>query len=89
MLSSQTKDQITAAAMERLKSLKNGLTPETIRSLDLRVLSEILCPVGFYRRKAEHLMKTAEILKREYNDDIPDSLKDLVALPGVGPKMVA
>lgn len=88
MLSSQTKDQVTAAAMERLKARQGGLTPETIRLIDVGELSVILCPVGFYRRKAEHLKRSAEILKSEYNDDIPASLKDLVALPGVGPKMV-
>lgn len=35
----------------------------------------------------KHLKKTAEILKRDYDCDIPDSVEGLCKLPGVGPKM--
>jgi endonuclease-3 len=34
-----------------------------------------------------YLKKTAQILKEKYNSDIPPTLKELMELPGVGPKM--
>ena len=37
--------------------------------------------------KVKHLKKTAEILKRDYDCDIPDTVEGLCKLPGVGPKM--
>ena len=40
-----------------------------------------------FQRKASYLKKTAQILRDSYEDDIPDSVEGLCALPGVGPKM--
>lgn len=40
-----------------------------------------------YQRKVEYIKKTSEILKTEYNGDIPANVPDLCKLPGVGPKM--
>lgn len=85
MLSSQTKDNVTFAAMERLKTY--GLNVESILAIDLEDLRKIIYPVGFYKRKAEFLKKTCAILKQQYDNDIPKTLEDLCSLPGVGPKM--
>ncbi|KAI1731801.1 hhH-GPD superfamily base excision DNA repair protein [Ditylenchus destructor] len=85
MLSSQTKDQVTAAAMQRLRA--HGCTLDNIISLPTEQLQTLLCPVGFYKRKAEYLQKTALLLKEKYDSDIPDTLIGLCSLPGVGPKM--
>ena len=85
MLSSQTKDQITAGAMARLHQLP--LTVEKIIEIDPSRLSELIYPVGFYRRKAEALRKIAMILKEQYESDVPKTIDELTALPGIGPKM--
>jgi endonuclease-3 len=34
-----------------------------------------------------YIKKTTQILRDEYNGDIPDSVEKLCKLPGVGPKM--
>jgi len=39
--------------------------------------------LGYYAR-ARNLHKTAKILKKDYNSLIPDSIDDLVSLPGIG-----
>ncbi|CAA90766.2 Endonuclease III homolog [Caenorhabditis elegans] len=85
MLSSQTRDEVNAAAMKRLKD--HGLSIGKILEFKVPDLETILCPVGFYKRKAVYLQKTAKILKDDFSGDIPDSLDGLCALPGVGPKM--
>lgn len=85
MLSSQTRDQVTAEAMGRLKT--RGLTPAAICAMDETELAELLRPVCFHRVKARSLRATARVLEEQYHGDIPDTLAGLTALPGVGPKM--
>ncbi|CAL2037956.1 unnamed protein product [Caenorhabditis brenneri] len=85
MLSSQTRDEVNAAAMKRLKD--HGLSIQKILEFPVPDLEKILCPVGFYKRKAIYLQQTARILTDKYSGDIPDSLDGLCSLPGVGPKM--
>nr|XP_057925415.1 endonuclease III-like protein 1 [Doryrhamphus excisus] len=85
MLSSQTKDQVTAAAMQRLRA--HGCTAEKILSTDDDTLGKLIYPVGFWRNKVKFLKRTAALLVKDFGGDIPDSVEGLVRLPGVGPKM--
>lgn len=85
MLSSQTKDSVTYAAMMNLR--KYGCTVDKIVELSEEKLAELIYPVGFYKRKASYIKKTTTILREKFRDDIPTNLDDLCSLPGVGPKM--
>jgi endonuclease III len=101
MLSSQTKDTVTAAAMHRLhtelgprdgddgegKVAQSALTVENVISCDAKWLDSLIGKVGFHNNKTKYIKQVATILKDEYNSDIPDSVEGLVRLPGVGPKM--
>ncbi|KAJ8683660.1 hypothetical protein QAD02_019452 [Eretmocerus hayati] len=85
MLSSQTKDQVTHAAMQRLREIK--CTPENIVKISEEELGKRIYPVGFWKRKVQYLKSTSKILLEKYNGDIPNNIKELCDLPGVGPKM--
>lgn len=85
MLSSQTKDGVTAAAMKRLHELP--LKIDAVLSTPEEKLAKLICPVSFYRRKASAILKTSSILKERFKGDIPKTLEGLQSLPGVGPKM--
>ncbi|XP_037669907.1 endonuclease III-like protein 1 [Choloepus didactylus] len=85
MLSSQTKDQVTAGAMQRLRA--RGLTVDSILQTDDSTLGTLIYPVGFWRNKVKYIKQTSVILQQRYGGDIPASVAELVALPGVGPKM--
>ncbi|XP_032316075.1 endonuclease III-like protein 1 isoform X4 [Camelus ferus] len=85
MLSSQTKDQVTAGAMQRLRA--QGLTVDSILQTDDSTLGTLIYPVGFWRNKVKYIKQTSAILQQRYGGDIPASVAELVALPGVGPKM--
>ncbi|KIX05397.1 uncharacterized protein Z518_06269 [Rhinocladiella mackenziei CBS 650.93] len=100
MLSSQTKDTVTAAAMHRLhtelvpqqpategREQQSSLTVENIIACDPKHLDELIGKVGFHNNKTKYIKQAATILKQEYNSDIPDTIEGLVRLPGVGPKM--
>mmetsp|Transcript_60518 Transcript_60518/g.69043 ORF Transcript_60518/g.69043 Transcript_60518/m.69043 type:complete len:460 (+) Transcript_60518:69-1448(+) len=85
MMSSQTKDEINYAAMQRL--LKHGLTPEKMLDIDTKDLQDLIYPVGFYRRKADYIKGASKIIVEKYSGDTPDTFEGLTGLPGVGPKM--
>ncbi|XP_034544667.1 endonuclease III-like protein 1 isoform X2 [Notolabrus celidotus] len=85
MLSSQTRDQVTAAAMLKLRA--HGCTAESLLATDDETLGKLIYPVGFWRTKVKYLKQTSAILQKELEGDIPDSVEGLVRLPGVGPKM--
>ncbi|ETO10276.1 hypothetical protein RFI_27100, partial [Reticulomyxa filosa] len=51
LLSSQTRDPVTAQAMAKLKTKFNGLTVEAICSVkDIKQIDECICKVGFHNR---------------------------------------
>jgi endonuclease III len=95
MLSSQTKDTTNAIAMKRLcKELPpyedgapGGLNLENVLAVDPKLLNELIWVVGFHNNKTKYIKATAEILRDEWDGDIPDTIEGLVSLPGVGPKM--
>ncbi|CAH8490852.1 unnamed protein product [Heterobilharzia americana] len=85
MLSSQTKDQVTAAAMKRL--ISRGCTLTELINMKTEDLQELIYPVGFHKTKASNIKKACEIIKQNYDSDIPKTVSELCTLPGVGPKM--
>ncbi|XP_070187263.1 endonuclease III-like protein 1 isoform X2 [Littorina saxatilis] len=85
MMSSQTKDGVTAAAIGRLR--QHGCTVENILKTPDDQLGKLIYPVGFWRRKVDYIKRTSQILVDQHNGDIPDTLESLCQLPGVGPKM--
>lgn len=95
MLSSQTKDAVTAAAMRRLQTelpphapgAAPGLSLENLLAVAPARLNELIGAVGFHNNKTKYLQRAAAACRAEHGGDIPDSIAGLVALPGVGPKM--
>ncbi|CDW56849.1 HHH and HhH-GPD domain containing protein [Trichuris trichiura] len=85
MLSSQTKDAVTAAAMHRLK--QHGCSLENVLAMTEEQLGKLIYPVSFWKTKAKAIKKTSGILLEKYDGDIPQTVSDLCKLPGVGPKM--
>lgn len=88
MLSSQTKDTVTAVAMKNLQeNLEGGFTLSSVLAVAPERLNELIAKVGFHNNKTKYIKATAEILRDRHAGDIPDTIEGLVALPGVGPKM--
>ncbi|KAI9669982.1 MAG: DNA N-glycosylase and apurinic/apyrimidinic (AP) lyase [Alyxoria varia] len=88
MLSSQTKDTVTAAAIQRLQAeTPGGFCLESLRALPPDKLNTMIEKVGFHNNKTKYIKAAAEICSAQHGGDIPDTIEDLMALPGVGPKM--
>jgi endonuclease-3 len=84
-LSSQTKDPITFEAINKLKQL-NNLSPQAIANMEYDELNKIINKVGFHNRKSKYMIETAKIIVAN-GGEIPDTLDEVLSLPGIGPKM--
>ncbi len=84
VLSLRTKDEVTAAAAERLFSLAS--TPETMLELSEEEIRQAIYPVGFYRNKSRQIREICRDLIERFSFRVPDSLEDLLSLKGVGQK---
>ena len=49
-------------------------------------LEDIIHPCGFYKTKAKNIIATSKILLEKFNGNVPNNMKDLQSLPGVGRK---
>ena len=88
MLSSQTKDTVTAAAMKNLQEhLPGGFCLESLLEVKPEALNKLIEKVGFHNNKTKYIKSMATILRDQYEGDIPGTIDGLVSLPGVGPKM--
>jgi len=83
---------ITQQAQEQVSyELSSEGTLLKVESMESHSLSLVVNSKSSYdyllQNKAKYLKQTVEILMDKYDSDIPDNVKELVALPGVGPKM--
>lgn len=85
LLSPQTKDQITFEATSLL--LDYGLTIDNMIKISEKELTELIFKVSFHNNKAKTIKKLAQILRDKYNDDAPETLNEIMKLPGVGRKI--
>jgi len=84
LLSLRTKDRTTREAGDRLFAMAR--TPAAMLKLPLKKLERVIYPVGFYRTKAKAIHQICRRLIDEYGGVVPDSIDELVTLPGVGRK---
>jgi endonuclease-3 len=84
ILSARTKDQTTAAVSERLFKTVKDL--DDLSRISAQDLTKLIYPVGFYRTKSRLLKKLPDAVKTLFSGRIPDTVEDLIRLPGVGRK---
>ena len=83
-LSAQATDKSVNQVTDILFPLAN--TPETIFELGEDTLRETIKSIGLFNSKAKHIIQTCRILIDKYNSEVPETRKELEALPGVGRK---
>ncbi len=84
MLSAQTRDPVTHAASTRL--FRAARTPRTMAKLTVKEIERLIYPVSFYRHKAVHVKRACEQIVARYGGKVPDTMEELLTLPGVGRK---
>ncbi len=61
-------------------------TLEAMAEADIEELSQIVKPCGFYHTKAKDIKSASKILIEKYNSVVPDTMEELLTLPGIGRK---
>jgi endonuclease-3 len=84
LLSARTQDATTAAASERL--FTKARTPEAMAKLTTKQIEKLVYPVSFYRHKARHVKETCRLLVERFGGRVPETMEELLTLPGVGRK---
>jgi endonuclease III len=84
LLSARTQDATTHAASTRL--FRRARTPRTLARLPVDEIEALIYPVSFYRNKARHVKACCEMIVARFGGRVPETLDELVTLPGVGRK---
>ncbi len=84
ILSQRTRDENTDRASAQLFSQYHTMTE--IAGADPARLEPLIRPAGFYRVKAQRIVEVSKKLLDEFKGQVPDDIKNLLKLPGVGRK---
>lgn len=68
------------------KNLFSKYDLNDLKNIDVKLIEEIIKPVGTYKRKAHYIKEIATRLINEYNGVVPNDRVYLETLPGVGRK---
>ena len=61
-------------------------TPEAFAKAPLSDIEELIKPCGFHKTKAKHIKDLSAMLLESYNGLVPNSMNELIKLPGIGRK---
>jgi endonuclease-3 len=84
ILSAQTTDRQVNAVTEGL--YKSHPDAKSMLALSRDELEIIIKSCGFYKTKAKNVLETCRILVDKYGGEVPQTMDELTALPGVGRK---
>ncbi len=84
MLSAQTTDERVNIVTKTL--FKKYRTAKNYANADLKELEQDIRSTGFYHNKAQNLKKCCQILVEKYRSQVPNTMEELLELPGVARK---
>ena len=61
-------------------------TREALAQADISEVEEYIHSTGFFRAKAKDIVLASQMLLRDYGGKVPNTMEDLLKLPGVGRK---
>lgn len=84
ILSAQSTDRMANRLAREL--LDSYPTVDKLAGAELGAVERILRPIGFFRAKARLVVGCSRVLLERFDGQLPESLKELVTLPGIGRK---
>ena len=84
ILSARTRDENTSAVVKKLFSRYK--TSRALANAKLSDVEKIIKSTGFYHVKSKRIIEVASIIDLKYSGRVPETLEELLELPGVGRK---
>ena len=60
--------------------------PAELAAANLAELEQLIRSTGFFKNKAKHLVACGKALTERFNEEVPQTMEELITLPGVGRK---
>lgn len=88
LIATQLSAQCTDARVNIIteKLFKKYTTAEDYANANLSELEEDIRSAGFYKNKAKNIIATSRRILEVYEGNVPDTMEDLLTLPGTGRK---
>lgn len=61
-------------------------TPEAVSNLDVKDIYTVVKSCSFPNNKSKHILEASKIIVSKYNSKVPNSMEELIAIPGIGRK---
>jgi len=84
ILSARTRDENTSAVVKKL--FARYKSARSLAQAKLSDVEKIIKSTGFYHVKAKRIIEVAFLIHSKYASKVPDTLEELLKLPGVGRK---
>tara|TARA_Y100000034_G_C6888779_1_gene408498 strand:+ start:1820 stop:2437 length:618 start_codon:yes stop_codon:yes gene_type:complete len=84
IMSAQSRDEMTIRVAEELFERYNTL--KKLASAEYGDVLKVLKSMNYNKTKAKHVIACASMLISDFHGEVPDSIEELVKLPGVGRK---
>ena len=84
ILSAQCTDERVNKVTEKL--FQKYQTPEDFIEVPIEELEKDIFSTGYYKAKSSHIKNASSALIKEFNGIVPNTIEELVKLPGVGRK---
>jgi len=85
ILSARAKDEVTLPVSKEL--FKKYGTPITLANADPGIVKKMIKKIGFYNTKTKAIIATAHKIQDDFRGHVPETLDQLMSLPGVGRKV--
>ena len=83
-LSAQCTDKKVNEVTEKL--FKKYRTFADYVNADIKEFEQDVKPTGFYRAKAKSILEAARIIKEKFGGEVPNTMEELLTLPGIARK---
>lgn len=84
IISQRNRDELTEIVAARLFQSYPDIN--SLAKADSKIIAKLIYPTGFYKNKALTIVRTAKVIKEKFGGIIPQTMAELLTLPGVGRK---
>ena len=84
LMSARTRDEVTIEVAKKLFS--KFPDPESLSKAEISEVESLIRPVNFYRNKSRNIINCSKVIVESYDSKVPQSIEELIKLPGVGRK---